>query len=349
MKINFIMPGLGDSGGMRIIQKYAELFSRQGHDVKIYCPIYAYNLFRYSSLIKNKIHQVYCTIKTLKTMKQKSKFYWVWKINSQNIRSADVVIATMWATAFDVANLPKRCGKKYYFIQGFEIWDNRKLGLESYRLPLNKIVISSWINKQLFKELQLGPYPVIYNGIDLKIFNTLGRKNSALSKKIHFLMMNHTLLKKGVNNGLKVFELVRNEYTNIELSMFGMCSGDSLPAYVTYVQNPTRQQLIELYLKADIFIFPSLEEGWGLTPIEAMACGCIVVGTNTGFACDIGKHEYNMMISEAGNIIAMKNNIIKLITNQQLVQEIKKGSAETVKNLDWDYSCKKFLHYLQLN
>lgn len=81
----------------------------------------------------------------------------------------------MWATAYKVNNLSTNAGKKLYFIQGFEIWDNKELGLKSYELPLNKIVISSWINKQLDEYIGIGPFPVIYYGIDTDTF--FGTKN----------------------------------------------------------------------------------------------------------------------------------------------------------------------------
>ena len=80
MKINFIMPGLGDSGGMKVIRTYAELMKKAGEDVVIYCPIKALNLHRYNSKLKNTIHQFYCTLKTLleTVLKNKSGIQWIW-------------------------------------------------------------------------------------------------------------------------------------------------------------------------------------------------------------------------------------------------------------------------------
>ena len=43
---------------------------------------------------------------------------------------------------------------------------------------------------------------------------------------------------------------------------------------------PTRQ-LSELYNLADLFVYPSLYEGFGLPPLEAMACGCPVMVSKT--------------------------------------------------------------------
>lgn len=64
-KLNIILPGLGDSGGIKVIKKYQELLTELGWDVIIYCPVKSYNLHRYKFAFKNLVHQIYCTLKTI--------------------------------------------------------------------------------------------------------------------------------------------------------------------------------------------------------------------------------------------------------------------------------------------
>lgn len=346
MKINFIMPGLGDSGGMKVIRTYAELMKKAGEDVVIYCPIKAFNLHRYNSKPKNKVHQFYCTLKTLleTLMKNKSGIQWIWSVNGGSIRKADVTIATLWATAFHVFKLPDKCGKKFYFIQGYEIWDNEEFAKQSYLLSLNKIVISAWINQRLKQELNIGPFPVVINGIDSFFFSD--RKVNKDKPDIYFLMLNHILPKKGVKNGLIAFEKIRKIYPQCHLRMFGTCSSDNLPNWVEYYRDPSKEKLLSLYSSSDIFIFPSLEEGWGLTPLEAMASKCAVVGTNTGFVLDLGVDHENMLISTPGDIDKMVYNFIELIEDIKLREKIQLNGYETVKKLNWNVSTKSFLTLL---
>jgi hypothetical protein len=47
MRVNFIIPGLGDSGGIQVVKKYAELFRERGIDVVIYSSVIADDLHRY--------------------------------------------------------------------------------------------------------------------------------------------------------------------------------------------------------------------------------------------------------------------------------------------------------------
>ncbi len=274
MKVNFILPGLGDSGGIRVVKKYAQMLNDKEIDTVIYCSILTDNLHRYRSRVLNLAHQLYCTIKTITTMSNNSGVKWVPFICDSFIRKADHSIATMWTTAYKVNRLSEKCGKKWYFVQDFEIWDSREYGLKSYKLPLSKIVISTWINEQLKKELGLGPFPVVYNGLDTSAFNAQKRTKH---EGITFLMLNHSLEKKGVKQGLEVYRKIHERHPNTKMRAFGMCSKDNLPSDVEYFQNPDKETLLSLYRDTDIFIFPSLSEGCGLTPLEAMACGCIVV------------------------------------------------------------------------
>lgn len=343
MKINFILPGLGDSGGIKVVMKYASLLNGQGIDTVVYCPMLAYNLHRYSSHVKNRIHQLYCTVKTIAEKNSKKKVVWIPYVSDKYIREADHTIATMWATAYDVDKLSSRCGKKWYFVQGFEIWDNKELGLQSYQLPLHKIVISTWINEQLHNALGIGPFPVVYNGIDREVFNSANRTSH---EGITFLMLNHTMEKKGVKQGLEVFKKIHAKYPQTSLRMFGMCSRENLPSEIEYFQNPSQEELVRLYRDTDVFIFPSLEEGWGLTPIEAMACGCVITGSRTGFILDLGKDGNNVIVSEPGDVDGMYKQLNELIPNKEKILQLQSSGLQTVMTLDWDYSIDKLIKVL---
>lgn len=338
MKINIILPALGQSGGSKVIYKYANLLRQRGHDVVIYKQIVSYNMHRYSFFL-NIIHVLYCTLKIIINIKNKNKEFdkYVFKISNHTIRNSDCVIATAWPTAYAVAKLSKIKGKKYYFIQDFEIWDNFKYGLQSYCLPLKKIVISTWINEQLKKNLDIGPFPIVFNGVEVNYNHN--RKSD--SKNIHILMLNHTLEKKGVKDGLHVLERIRNNYPNVIIKMFGMCDSTNLPTFIKYYRNPDKKTLDELYNECDIFIFPSLEEGWGLTPIEAMAHMSVVAGNNTGFVLDLGKNNINMLISNPGDTNSLYNNVKQLVVDSELRESLLVNAYKTVKKLDWNKSIDK--------
>ena len=256
MQINFVLPAMGNSGGIDVVYKYASLLRKEGHTVTIYKEIIGRNMHRYKSRVKNLMHCVYCTVKSIITLKKNKKEYdkYVLSINNFFMKEADAVIATSWPSAYRVNKLNKDKGKKFYFIQDFEVWDNEQYVKETYKLPLNKIVISSWINNKLKEELDIGPFPVVFNGLDTNIYQNK-MKREKKTEEIKFLMLNHKLPKKGIKYGLEVFEEVSAKYNKCKLCMFGMCDNSNLPNYVEYYQNPTKQKLVDLYSDADIVLY----------------------------------------------------------------------------------------------
>lgn len=346
MKVNFILPGLGDSGGIRVINKYTELLRAKGCEVNIYSSIIASNLHRYDSKTKNLLHQIYCTLKTVIVYlkKEHPDYKWVWKTSGKFIGEANVTIATTWATAYEVAKLPPACGKLVYFIQGYETWDNEKLGKQSYLLPLEKIVISTWINQQLKNHLGIGPFPVVINGIDSNYIQI--KKKSNEEAKIKCLMLYHTLDIKGVDKGIEAFNKAKKKAPDITLNMFGLYDSPEIPPYVNYIYQPTQEQLLKLYHDSDIFIFPSLGDGWGLTPLEAMAAGCAVVASNTGFVLDLGHDEENMLICTPGDTQQMSECLIRLAQDDGLRRKIGIAGLETVKKCSWEKSSNQLYNIL---
>lgn len=351
IKINIVLPAIGHSGGMNVIYNHVRELKLLGNDVYIYKPVKASNLKRYKYNYINKIHQIYCTFKSLYSFLFSRKSvddHFVLSIKDKYIRNADVIIATSWDSAYLVDKLESAKGKKFYFIQGFEVWDNKEMGLNSYKLSLNKIVVSSWINEQLQKCLKLGPFPIVLSGLDCSCFYNNQKDYKLNGGIIKCLMLNHQLEQKGVIYGIKAFEYVKSKYPNIELRMFGMCKQNELiNNYYDYYENPTPNKLRKLYCETDIFIFPSIEEGWGLTPLEAMACKCAIVGTNTGFVLDLGKHGENMMVSEAKDYQSMADNIIELIENAVLRKKISENGYNMIQHYNWNYASKNLIKVIK--
>lgn len=159
-------------------------------------------------------------------------------------------------------------------------------------------------------------------------------------------MMNHDNPVKGVGFGIQVIEEIKKIHANIKVRMFGKNDNSNLPAYVEYFHDPSKDELTRLYQDADIFLFPSISDGWGLTPIEAMACGCAVVGTRTGFVLDLGKHGENMMISDVGDVQSMISNVNELLNDRQLLSRIQQNAYNDIQSLKWETSAEKLIKEL---
>ncbi|MCH3965042.1 MAG: glycosyltransferase family 4 protein [Clostridium sp.] len=344
MKINFIIPFTGKTGGIKIIFEYANRLSECGHDIVIYVPMRAYR-FNNKGII-GKLKTIKSSIGN--TFKRGTKVDWfrlnvpvklVPKINNKYIRDADVVIATAWPTAYDIYNLDDMKGKKYYFIQHYEIWSGKKEEVDNtYKLPLKQIVIAQWLKDLMKNKFKKSNVDIAYNGIDFNEFynNRKNFNNNIIS------MMYSRQDWKGYKEGLKAFEGIRDRYPNLKLILFGMEKGDDIPDYADFYLNPSKEELRQIYSASDIFIFPSKFEGWGLTPLEAMACKCAVVGTRVGCFDEIGIHSQNVMLSEPNDTDTMEYNIQQLLDDKQLLRNISEAGYKSVLKFDWNKSVENF-------
>lgn len=93
-------------------------------------------------------------------------------------------------------------------------------------------------------------------------------------------------------------------------------------------------QLRKIYESLAIVIVPSLFESFGLVTAEAMACGCAVVATRTGFAASLHHREEAMLMDEPTSP-ALYENVRALLTNNDLRMNIAQRGYARVQNLRW--------------
>lgn len=341
MKINIIFPEFGLSGGVMVALRYAGALTKAGHDVMCYGKKLPYLKPKNIKDVAHAVHRLSSNYDVKIALERCGQFKYEvpFFINDRTIRDADVVIATAWCTAFDVNRLHVSKGRKYYFIQDHEIWDDREKGIQSYRLPLKHIVIAKWMDDILVKEYGCKPGVIIHNGVDLSVFMP---DYSRRRENITISMLYHILPKKGIADGLKALEEIHIKYPDARMIMFGKPEFGGKPDFIEYHRDPTPNQLVNIYQQSDIFLFPAREEGWGLTVIEAMACGCAVAGTKAGALVEIGVDKENALISEPGKPERIRDNINTLISDRKLREYISHNAVIMVQDLSWEKSYKKF-------
>ena len=143
------------------------------------------------------------------------------------------------------------------------------------------VVISEWVKDRVVARLGLDPERVhaVHLGVDHEHFSPdagVAREPFLLYPARPWPHKNHARL-------YDAFARVRAERPELRLVLTGVGHAPaSLPEGVETRGGVSTDELVSLYRRASALVFPSLYEGFGLPPVEAMACGCPVAASDAG-------------------------------------------------------------------
>jgi len=100
-----------------------------------------------------------------------------------------------------------------------------------------------------------------------------------------------------------------------------------------------------LYNLADIFIYPSLYEGFGLPVLETQACGCPVIASNVSSIPEVGGDS--VLYIDPYNIEDIKEKMLRLAKNESLKKDLIRKGFKNVKRFSWDKAAKEILDVIE--
>jgi len=101
----------------------------------------------------------------------------------------------------------------------------------------------------------------------------------------------------------------------------------------------SEKKLVELYNQARVYVMPSLYEGFGLPPLEAMACGTPVACSNTSSLPEICGED-NALFFNPYSVEEMAQAMKQLWDNEPLREKLIKRGLERVRDFSWDEMAK---------
>jgi glycosyltransferase involved in cell wall biosynthesis len=94
-----------------------------------------------------------------------------------------------------------------------------------------------------------------------------------------------------------------------------------------------QSELPELYRAADAFVYPSLFEGFGMPPIEAMACGCPVISSTAGSLAEvIGEAALKV---DPESITEMADQMSRLALDAGTAERLRGAGLAQARKFDW--------------
>ena len=97
-----------------------------------------------------------------------------------------------------------------------------------------------------------------------------------------------------------------------------------------YIEN---QELVTMYNKAELFLYPSLYEGFGLPIIEAQACGCPVLTSDRTSCPEVAGNA--ACIVDPYSVEEIKNGILKTLNNSNYKKQLIQKGFKNVKRFSW--------------
>jgi glycosyltransferase involved in cell wall biosynthesis len=139
-----------------------------------------------------------------------------------------------------------------------------------------------------------------------------------------------------------LFEAVNALGKNVELTIVGHKASDQCVALDTelskhkWIPNLPHDKILKLMREHDVFVFPSIFEGFGLVITEAMSQGTPVITTERTAGPDLIKDNENGWLVEAGSTEELIRIIEKLIERPDMIAEAGKAAMETAKKRPWE-------------
>lgn len=345
MRVVFPLIGLPKSGGIRVLVELVNGLVERGHQVHVL-------LTRPS---KDSTFPLDEKVDVKRSSAEKSVLEELWWLVRNAPRDADAVVASYYLTAYPTAIVTSLYRQKgYYYVQGYEpdffvFGRDRKVPLVqrmlawiSYHLPLYQVTTSAWLQGVLRN--MTGQDAVVVNvGVNTAVF--FPRFIAREQKNIRTIMC---LGKKDPNKGfayfLEAISILDRQFPDLRLLIATqdreLVVNTSIPAKVVHPADD--EELARYYGQADVFVFPSLQEGFGLPPLEAMACGTPVVTTDCGGVSDFAEDGVNCLIVPVKDPQAMAEAMRRMLDDRDLAERLSKAGRKTACRFTWDVMVDKF-------
>lgn len=200
-----------------------------------------------------------------------------------------------------------------------------------------------------------GKISVVYGGVN---YNFFARKREL--KKLEageFILAVGTLEpRKNLRRLIEAYDAyIFEKFPEIDLYLAGnigwkmdgfydwLCSLKSRNS-IKLIGRVSDEELVGLYQHAKVFVYPSLYEGFGLPPLEAMAAGCPVVVSNSSslpeVIGDAGLYVDALSVEDIGKTISQ-------LLSKNIETEFVERAKSRVKNFTWDRTCESALSLIQ--
>lgn len=198
---------------------------------------------------------------------------------------------------------------------------------------------------------------VIYHGVDQKLYKVYKKSDLQVSKSKFGLDDKFLLFvgsiepRKNLLNLLKAYNLlspeIKNAYPLVLVGFKGWENKELMQEIekskdrVRYLGYLTDLELAHTYNLATLFIYPTLYEGFGIPPLEAMACATAVIASNVASLPEVCGDA--VVYCEPDKVEDIKQKITLVIRDAKLREELIDKGLKRVTKFTWENSADKHM------
>ena len=218
----------------------------------------------------------------------------------------------------------------------------------------SEVIVNSNYMKNEVQRLFGLPYDkinVIPNGVNLQLFSNVNvdydfRRQYAMDNEKIILYVGRLVYEKGIQNLIAAMPKILDRYHDSKLIICGRGGMiDELREQVKYLGIDNKvyfagycdsKKMQKMYKCADVAVFPSTYEPFGIVAIESMLSGTPTIVSDVGGLNEIVEHGVTGMKSYAGNSNSIADSVLALLFDPKLCASISQNAIKRVKeNYNW--------------
>lgn len=224
-----------------------------------------------------------------------------------------------------------------------------KLARKDEELKLaNHIIVASQFTAQTLEDapFPLAPISVIPYGCPPV---TTAAKTADSKQPLKVLYVGSLSQRKGLSYLLEAIEALGK---SVELTLIGKRVADCKPLDAAlqkynWIESLPHQQILDAMQTHDVFVFPSLFEGFGLVITEALSQGMPIIATSHTCAPDIIEHGKEGFIVPIRDADAIASKLERLANDRDLLAEMQSAALITASRTTWQNYSRKLVETVQ--
>ena len=212
--------------------------------------------------------------------------------------------------------------------------------LASEPLSARHVITASSFTRSTLEEngIPLENITVIPYGVDSKAFVPDPSRQSSANHKLRLLFVGRINQRKGIQYLLDSIGSLKTG--KIELTVCGHVVDDlaifrGFGDSVKIRANVSRPELVAAYQSADLFVFPSVAEGFGQVLLESLACGLPILTTTRTAAPDLIESGREGFIIEPGKSAPIAERLEWALTNRNTLRSMRSEARFTAEQFPW--------------